>query len=182
MYISRQLKQQNIAEYLLYMWQVEDMLRANELDIERVRSVIIDTYPGLSDTQKCELLQWYEELIDMMRSEGVEHSGHIQMNKNVIIWLTDLHLRLLNSPKFPYYTAAYYKALPFIVELRAKGAHKDESEIETCFAAMYGMLLLKLRHKEIAEQTREAMKIISDLLALLADYYKKEKQGELDLE
>lgn len=37
MYISQQLKQQNIAEYLLYMWQVEDLIRANGFDIERIK-------------------------------------------------------------------------------------------------------------------------------------------------
>ena len=36
----------------------------------------------------------------------------------------DLHLQLLRSPKFPYYNSAYYKVLPYIVELRAKGADK----------------------------------------------------------
>ena len=33
MYISQQLKKKNIAEYLLYMWQVEDMLRASNFDM-----------------------------------------------------------------------------------------------------------------------------------------------------
>ena len=33
-------------------------------------------------------------MIEMMRSEGVMEKGHIQLNKNVIITLTDLHLRL----------------------------------------------------------------------------------------
>ena len=61
--------------------------------------------------------------------------------------MTDLHLRLLASPKFPYYSAAYYKALPFIVELRSKGADKDVPELETCFDAMYGVLMLKLQEK-----------------------------------
>ena len=32
MYIAQQLKEKNIAEYLLYMWQVEDILRAVHLD------------------------------------------------------------------------------------------------------------------------------------------------------
>ena len=37
MYISQQLKKQNIAEYLLYMWQVEDLIRANNFDMEKIR-------------------------------------------------------------------------------------------------------------------------------------------------
>lgn len=181
MYISQQLKQKNIAEYLLYMWQIEDLIRANGFDMERIRKTVIDPYP-LSDEQKTEMARWYEDLIQMMHDEGVMEKGHLQINRNIIIWLTDLHLRLLRSPKFPYYSAAYYKALPFIVELRAKGADREEPELETCFEAMYGVLLLKLQKKEVSEATRKAIKTIGDLLAMLAGYYIKEKKGELDLD
>ena len=58
--------------------------------------------------------------MEMMRSEGVAQSGHLQINKNIVIMLTDLHLRLLDTPKVPFYSAAYYKALTFIVEFRNK--------------------------------------------------------------
>ena len=98
------------------------------------------------------------------------------------MWLTDLHLRLLRSPKFPYYSAAYYKVLPFIVELRAKGADMETPELETCFNALYGVLLLKLQKKEISEETQKAIKVISDFLAILSEYYQKDKKGELELE
>ena len=179
MYISQQLKQQNIAEYLLYMWQVEDLIR---FDIEQIKKCIIEPYPSLSEAQKKELTQWYIDLINMMHDEGVMQKGHLQINKNIIVWLTDLHLRLLRSPKFPYYSAAYYKALPFIVELRAKGADKDVPELETCFDAMYGVWMLKLQKKEVSEDTQKAVKVISDLLAMLAGYYIKDKKGELDLD
>ena len=182
MYISQQLKQQNIAEYLLYMWQVEDLIRANGFDIEQIKKCIIEPYPSLSEAQKKELMQWYIDLINMMHDEGVMQKGHLQINKNIIVWLTDLHLRLLSSPKFPYYSAAYYKALPFIVELRAKGADKDVPELETCFDAMYGVWMLKLQKKEVSEDTQKAVKVISDLLAMLAGYYIKDKKGELDLD
>lgn len=182
MYISQQLKQQNIAEYLLYMWQVEDLIRANGFDIKQIKKCIIEPYPSLSEAQKKELTQWYIDLINMMHDEGVMQKGHLQINKNIIVWLTDLHLRLLRSPKFPYYSAAYYKALPFIVELRAKGADKDVPELETCFDAMYGVWMLKLQKKEVSEDTQKAVKVISDLLAMLAGYYIKDKKGELDLD
>ena len=182
MYISRQLKQQNIAEYLLYMWQGEDLIRANGFDRERMRKHFVEPYSSLTDEQRKELMQWYDDLMEMMRREGVTEKGHIQLNRNVIVWLTDLHLRLLRSPKFPYYSAAYYKALPFIMELRAKGADKEAPELETCFDALYGVLLLKLQKKEISEDTQKAIKVISDFLAILSEYYQKDKKGELDLE
>lgn len=181
MYISRQLKQQNIAEYLLYMWQVEDLIRANNFDLSKIRETIIEPYP-VSDEGKCELERWYADLIEMMKQENVCEKGHLQINQNVIIWLTDLHLRLLRSPKFPYYAAAYYKVLPFIVELRAKGTSKDIPELETCFDAMYGVWMLRLQKKNVSEETQKAIKTIGDFLGMLSDYYRKDKQGELDLD
>ena len=179
MFISKQLKENNIAEYLIYMWQVEDMIRANGCDMEQIKKNIVDSYP-LTEEQKVELTQWYIDLIEMMRRENVVEKGHLQINKNIITWLTDLHLQLLRSSKFPYYSAAYYKALPYIVELRAKGANKEEPELETCFEALYGILLLKLQKKEISEETKKAQQAISGLLAMLSNYYIEDKKGELE--
>ena len=179
MFISKQLKENNIAEYLIYMWQVEDMIRANGCDIEKIKKNIVEAYP-LTEEQKVELTQWYIDLIEMMRRENVMEKGHLQINKNIITWLTDLHLQLLRSSKFPYYSAAYYKALPYIVELRAKGANKEEPELETCFEALYGILLLKLQKKEISEETKQAQQAISGLLAMLSNYYIEDKKGELE--
>lgn len=180
MYISRQLKEQNIAEYLLYMWQVEDLIRAYSCDAEQLREQVVEPLT-LSVEQKSELAQWYVDLIEMMCREDVMQQGHLQINRNVITWLTDLHLQLMRSSKFPYYNAAYYKALPYIVELRAKGARRDEPELETCFEALYGILLLRLQKKEISEETRKAQEAISALLAMLSNYYVEDKKGELEL-
>lgn len=181
MFIAQQLKEKNIAEYLIYMWQVEDLIRANDCDIEKIKSTIISQYK-MGEDEKKQLTQWYEDLIAMMRSEGVTEKGHLQINKNIILSLTELHLELLRHPQFPFYNAAYYKALPYIVELRNKSGKKDEPELETCFEALYGMMLLRLQKKEISTDTEKAVKEISNFLSLLANYYDKDKKGELKLD
>ena len=94
--------------------------------------------------------------------------------------LVDLHQEHLRSPKQPFYSAAYYKALPFIVELRAKGG-QEVGELETCLNCLYGVMLLRMQKREISTDTQQAVAAISHLLALLADSYKKEKEGELEL-
>lgn len=181
MFIAQQLKEKNIAEYLIYMWQVEDLIRANRFDIEQIKRNIISQYQ-IEEQEKKQLLQWYEDLVVMMREEGVTEKGHLQINRNVIQMLTDLHLELLGNTKFPFYNAAYYKALPFIVELRNKSGKKEEPELETCFEALYGVMLLKLQKKEISEDTSKAIKEISNFLSMLANYYDKDKKGELKLD
>lgn len=179
MLIAQQKKKNNIAEYLLYMWQIEDIIRAEGLDIEKIQANIIDKYNQPEDV-KTEIREWYENLIEMMKLEGVQQSGHLQINKNVIIELTDLHNRLLKLPQESFYIAAYYNALPFIVELRAKSDNKEIPEIETCFSAMYGFLLLKLQRKEVSTETQAAMSKISALLRILSEKYRQERDGELE--
>ena len=178
MIIASQKHKENIAEYLLYMWQIEDIIRANGLDIDKIKANVIDRFE-LTDAQRKEMVEWYESLIDMMRREGVEKSGHLQLNKNVIIQLTDLHLALLKDPRFPEYTAEFYKTLPYIVELRAKAGDAPVGEIETCFNALYGMLMLRLQSKEITPETRDAVAQISKFLAILARDYNLDREDKL---
>ncbi len=181
MFVAQKLKQTNIAEYLIYMWQIEDIIRAAGCDIEKLKSLYINQYI-IPEEDKIKLVHWYEELIGMMREEGVQEKGHLQINKNVILSLTELHLQLLRSTKEPFYGAAYYKALPFIVELRNKSGKTEEYELETCFEVLYGVMLLKLQKKEITPETTKAIEAIAKFLSLLSNYYEKDKNGELTLD
>lgn len=172
-------KKENIAEYLLYMWQIEDLIRAYGLDIDRIQHEIIDRYEGLSDTQRRDMRDWYESLIDMMRREGVAEKGHLQLNRNTLADLERLHRQLLSDPKFSAYSNQYYATLPLIVELRSKAGDNKKDEIETLFEAMYGLLMLRIQHKPVSDDTLAASKQISKFLALLASYYKKDYNNEL---
>lgn len=181
MIIARQKRKENICEYLLYMWQVEDLIRANHLNMDEIRRKVLSRYQQPEPVMR-EIEQWYEELIEMMRSEGVAEKGHIQLNKNVIIALTDLHLRLLKLPKEMIYGAAYYKTLPYIVQLRSKSGGEEVPELETCFTAVYGYLVLRMQGKEISAETLEGIRQISSFLALLAAKYKEDMEGKLEVE
>lgn len=178
MIVAKQKRKENIVEYLLYMWQVEDLIRANNFDADLIRRNVISKYDQPENVKE-EILVWYEELIEMMKQEGVTEKGHIQLNRNVIIALTDLHLRLLKTPEEMVYAAAYYKTLPYIVELRTKSGTDETPELETCFTAIYGFLLLRLQGKEISKETMEGIKQISSFLAILAEKYRQEMNGEL---
>lgn len=179
MFTASEKRKQNIAEYLLYMWQIEDIIRANGLDIDRIKTNVIDRYKGLSDEQRRQMTEWYESLIDMMRREGIAEKGHLQLNRNVIVQLVDLHQALLRDPQFAEYTAEFYRTLPYIVELRAKSGDERPGEIEACFNALYGMLMLRLQGKEISEPTRQAIAQISKFIALLAHNFRLDEADQL---
>lgn len=181
MLIAKGKKTENIAEYLLYMWQIEDLIRAFGFDIEKIQTHIIDGYDQPSEV-KLEIRGWYESLIDMMRLEDVTASGHLQLNKNVIIELDDLHNALLKAPKENFYLMTYHKVLPLIVELRAKPGGTAFGEVETCLNLLYGMLMLRLQKKEISDETLQAASLISEFLRLLSSKYKQDKEEGLDLE
>lgn len=178
MIVASKKRKENIAEYLLYMWQIEDLIRANCLDIDKIRTNIIDKF-NLDETQRREMTEWYESLIDMMRREGVTEHGHLQMNKNILNQLVQLHQALLKDPAFPEYTAEFYRTLPYIVELRGKAGENQVGEIETCFTALYGMLMMRLQQKETSEATRNAIAQISRFIALLSKDFHLDEEDKL---
>ncbi len=178
MIIASKKRKENIAEYILYMWQIEDLIRANGLDIDKIKANVIDSFQ-LDDAQKEEMTQWYESLIDMMRREGVTEKGHLQINKNILNQLVRLHQALLNDPEFPEYSAEFYRTLPFIVELRSKAGDAKVGEIETCFTALYGMLMMRLQKKELSEDTLNALKQITRFINLLSRDFHLDEEDKL---
>lgn len=175
--IAEELRKRNVAEYLLYMWQVEDMIRANGFDVDKLADVSTSL-----ESEKENLRKWYGELVDMMTAEGVRESGHLQINRNIIILMNDLHCRIMDSSGCSRYKGVYYGALPVIVGYRAKSGSLDKNELESCFEFLYGMWMLKLQGRDISDGTDDAFKRISAFIALLAAYYDKDKKGELDLD
>ncbi|MBR4572880.1 MAG: DUF4924 family protein, partial [Prevotella sp.] len=61
MFISQQLRKTNIAEYLLYMWQTEDIIRAYGFDLSRIKREYISRF-DLSEEQRDEMTDWYGNL------------------------------------------------------------------------------------------------------------------------
>lgn len=181
MFVAQELRRTNIAEYLLYMWQIEDTIRAFGCSLPVIKRSYVDRFE-YTDEQKEEELDWFGNLIRMMNQEGCREQGHLQINKATLQMLCDLHSQLLESPKFPFYNTAYYKVLPFIVELRNRGANKEENEIETCFNSLYGVMMLRLQKKTISPDTQHAVKEISTFIGMLSDYYKKDKEEGLKFE
>lgn len=179
MYIAQEIRKKSIAEYLLYMWQIEDLIRAYGCSLPRIRNEYISKFGNYTDEQKEDEADWFGNLIRMMNEEGKREHGHLNINEVVLGDLTDFHQQLLDSNKFPFYNAEYYKVLPFIVELRRKG-NQDVGEIETCLNALYGIMTLRMQQKEISPETEHAISEITTFIGMLSDYYIKDKNGEIN--
>lgn len=180
MFIAKSIREKSIVEYLLYMWQMEDLIRAYGCSLTRIRREYIDRF-DYTDQQKDEEEDWFGDLIRMMNQEGKREKGHLAINEVLLQDLGDLHVRLLQSTRFPFYSAEYYRVLPFIVELRQKG-DKEIGEVETCLNALYGVMLLRMRQKPISPETAHAIKAITTFLGMLSDYYIKDRTEGLEWE
>ena len=180
MFIAKSIREKSVVEYLLYMWQMEDLIRAYGCSLTRIRCEYIDRFE-YTDQQKDEEEDWFGDLIRMMNQEGKREKGHLAINEVLLQDLGDLHVRLLQSIRFPFYSAEYYRVLPFIVELRQKG-DKEIGEVETCLNALYGVMLLRMRQKPISPETAHAIKAITTFLGMLSDYYIKDRTEGLEWE
>lgn len=180
MFIAQEIRKKSIAEYILYMWQIEDTIRAYGCSLSRIRHEYVDGFQ-YTDEQKEEETDWFGNLIRMMNEEGCREKGHLNIHKILVQDMVDLHNQLLQSTKFPFYNAEYYKVLPFIVELRNKG-DRNVSEIETCLDTLYGVMMLRLQKKPISPETEHAVKEISTFVGMLSDYYIKNRTEGLKFE
>ena len=171
MIVAQKLRKQNISAYIIYMFQVEDVIRAYGLDVERICKEYLPRFQ-YTEEQIADQREWYDGLIRMMKEEGVQESGHVQVVKNTLQLMAERHQELLADPKQPFYSAAYYKALPYIVELRSKGMGKEKNEIENCVDALYGATVLKMQGRELTDQTKQALQPITHLLEMLSNLYK----------
>ncbi|MDR2389820.1 MAG: DUF4924 family protein [Tannerellaceae bacterium] len=170
MIIAEKKRKENIVEWLLYMWQIEDLIRANHFDMDTIRRRVIARY-ACSREEENRIGHWYESLIEKMQKEGVEEKGHLPEHEAVLDNLTALHQHLMASPQETLYHATYYKILPHIVHLRAKSGGTTMPEIETCLTALYGYLMLKIQQKEVSAETQEALKQLASFLSILAEKY-----------
>jgi len=175
MLISSELKQTNIAEYILYMWQTEDVIRAFDFDIEKIKKEIVEKY-DVSDEVKENIVSWYESMIQMAELENVKKSGHLQIIRNIVNDLNDLHLWLLNQPSEVQYKQYFDLALPHIKALEEKMRGTSENDIDVCLHGLYALMLLKMQKKEISKDTQTAMETFRKLIALLSSKY-KDREG-----
>jgi flagellin-specific chaperone FliS len=175
MLISSELKQTNIAEYILYMWQTEDIIRSFDFDIEKIKSDIVDKY-DVSDEIERNIISWYDSIIQMSEQENIKKSGHLQILRNIVNDLYDLHLWLLSRPDQVQYKQTFDIALPHIKALEEKMKGTAENDVDVCLHGLYAIMLLKMQQKEINKDTQAAIETFRKLIALLAAKYKEREE------
>jgi hypothetical protein len=180
MLIAREKRKTNIAEYILYMWQVEDLIRAHQFNIDLIDKNLISQYSQPARV-KIEVRDWYANLMLMMYREGIREKGHLSMLTTLVAELTDLHIRLVNQEDQTDYRELYRKAAGYMKEFRKKSAGQEAGDIETTLNALYGLLLLRLKKQAVSRETEIAMSSFSKLLAMLSLIFLQVERGEREI-
>lgn len=178
MLIAREKEKSNIAEYILYMWQIEDIIRFNNFDLSQITSIIIDKFETSAEV-KYEMKFWYQNLIEQMMKEGIANSGHLSFTLKHVEELNNLHNSLLTTIQDIEYQQVYMQAKDNINNFIIKSGGEARNEVHACLTGLYGFLMLKLKRADINNSTKEAMQTFSKLLATLANRYSKLQKGEL---
>ena len=142
-------KKDNIAEYILYLWQMEDYLRAFPQQA--------DASPELHD------------LNEMMHREGILEGGHLQLATNALEELEELHRELLDEDVM--YRAAIIRLQPSLNLLKAKTDRPTMSDIEACLLLLYQIMMLRLQQREITPETASVQTQATQLLQFLSRTY-----------
>lgn len=146
------LKKNNIAEYILFLWQIEDYLRA---------------FP-----QQAEANQELHDLSNMMHQENIMEKGHLQLAQNALSELEDLHNDLLDQEAT--YRAAMIRLTPALNLLKAKTDRPTMSDVEACLILLYQIMLLKLQKAPISSETEQVQKQATQVLQYLSKTYKEQ--------
>ena len=142
-------KKDNIAEYILYLWQMEDYLRA---------------FP-----QNAEATPELHDLNEMMHREGIVDGGHLALANNALGELEDLHSQILNEDAM--YRAAIIRLQPSLNLLKAKTDRPTMSDIEACLVLLYQIMMLRLQKKEITPETASVQQQATQVLTFLSRTY-----------
>ncbi len=179
MLVANKKRKENIIEYILYLYQVENLIRAFNLDMEMIKARLIPSYQADKKT-KSEIIDWYKNLVIMMEKEGIQKEGHFRFLQNLIMDVNEVHIKLIDTEADKIYPQTFKSVAGLVGELKHKN-QKAKNDIELCLDTIYGYLLLKMQKKEISHETEDAVIRLSSWMNALAKLYKDYESGDLEL-
>lgn len=181
MYIAQSKRKENIAEYILYLWQLEDLLRALQFSPEAIYSQLVKPR-GVKPDQEQELLIWYMDLVNLLREEGKDRQGHLEHTHHLINDLQNLHNQLMFLPVGAHYRTLFSRLAPELPHLREILGKHEVGDIELCFRALYAAMLYLIKgDQEKKSAIEDVITLVSPVIAELAKIYRQAERGEIDL-
>lgn len=179
--IAQARRRENIAEYILYLWQLEDLLRALQFSPEAIWSQLVAPRTDVAEAQKHVFLMWYMDIVNLLRQEGKEEKGHLEHTLHLIGDMHNLHLQLMQLPAGERYRRILARLEPELPRLRAVLGNPGMSDTELCFRALYAAMLYRIKGEGSKQAVTDTIEYVSPVIAELADIYRKVERGEIDL-
>jgi len=165
-------KRDNAAGYVISMWHLEDLLRANDMDLHRVVEQLVEPMEADPHT-KASVATWYAQVMDRMRAEDVVKHGHLAEVEEMVNELEFLHRSLVEVLNDKEYDDLLALAEPAIRDLQALAGEDALGPVETGLTAIYGVMVLRATGKPVSEATAHAERDIRALLDRLSLHYKQ---------
>ena len=177
--IAQSRRKENIAEYILYLWQLEDLLRALQFSPEAIYSQLVAPRQ-IEEQQKEIYLLWYMDIVNLLREEGKEQSGHLDHTMHLIADLHNLHLQLMELPVGEHYRTTFANLAPHLATLRSTLDREEASSTEICFRSLYAAMLYRIKGQG-EKAVADTLEFVSPVVAELSAMYGKVERGEVDL-
>lgn len=181
MLIARLKRKENIAEYILYIWQLEDLFRAVQFSPEAIYSQFVEPQQ-ISAEEKQAVFFWYQDIVNLLRSEGKEEHGHIDHTLHLVKDLEDLHQALLKLPAGDEYRKTFAPLSEVLPGLKERLCKKEMGDVEFAMRSLYSVMLYRIKgddgHKSYEE---DVMALISPFVAKLAAAHNDVETGKMDI-
>ncbi len=178
MLVAKQKRKENIAEYVLYLYQVEDLIRAFQFDMNLIQEKLVTNYQANEKTSG-EITEWYNNLVVMMQKEGIRENGHFQFLTNLMADVNEFHMKLMEIGTEKMYVQNFKSVAGLIAELKQKNKIA-KNDIQLGLDTVYGFLLLRMKKAKISDETENAVKQLSQWLGNLSKLYKDFEKGDLE--
>jgi hypothetical protein len=167
--IAREKRDNNIAEYILYIWQLEDLMRAMQFSPEAVFRTLVAPREA-TEEWKLAALEWYMGIAELLQREGKTEGGHLDHTLHLIGELNDLHLTLrqpsgggggegdehsgsgedaewrgTGGSAGRRYRELFAALAPELPRLRETLGSDEVSDIELAFRALYAAMLYRMK-------------------------------------
>ena len=160
----------NIAEYIVYMYQMEDLIRSYQGNAEEIKSFVVSKYP-VSEEVRTEISEWYLALLGKMKEQDLLEKGHLKELNELVASLAEIHWKLCKTDAG--YFEIYNKTKPYIIEAVMHAEGQDlGNEIQICLNGIYGLLLCRLLGKKVSDEQLKSADAYGDILSTLSYHYR----------
>ncbi len=174
MLIAEKKRKENISEYIIFMYQTEDLIRAYNFELDEIFKYVIQHFP-VEDEKKTRIKAWYRKIANQMKKQGLEKAGHLEELNQLAQELSNFNLELLKSDQA--YRKIFDQAKLHIHRNAAKSNGQISNPVQICLNGIYGLLLLRLNGKPVDDELKQGASTFGDVLSYLSFKYQKRNNG-----